>query len=106
MINWTTPTQPILLNTGLLEENQCEVYGTFAQNGHVLTLEPYHMTCDTDKDVSLVLFDMTQLETAGFKPGVMSVQVNIIDWMNYRAATLQKTTYFDPNSLREVLTHA
>jgi len=103
MIPWTTPTLPVWLNTGLLEDTQCEVFGTFSQNGNSLTVKPRVVQSDTENNKTYLEFTYSQIQTGGFKPGVVSFQVNFIDWMGYRDATRIKTLYLDANLLGKEL---
>ena len=105
MISWTTPTVPVTINTALLESNRCEVYGTFSQRGRRVTIEPTSMTVDSENNKTTLYFDLSQLQTAGFRVGETKVQVNFIDWMGYRAATKKESVYIGSNSLESELTN-
>lgn len=105
MIKITTPTIRVHVNSGQVEAAHCNVYGTFSQGDYTLTLEPLEVTSDVQHNTTTMRFDMTQLQTAGFKPGVVHFQVNLVDWMNYRAATNIVQIYVGTNLLKEVLTH-
>ena len=103
MIAWTTPTLPVRLNTGLLESTKCEVYGTFSQNGRALTIKPFYIHSDPETDRTYLKFNLSQLQSGGFKPGAVSFQVNFIDWMGYRAATKIEPLYIGSNLLGKEL---
>lgn len=103
MIRLTTPTIPVTINTSQIEANNCDVYATFAQGCRRVTVRPLVTTVDTEHDATHFEFDLTQLETAKFKPGEVKVQVNFIDWMGYRAATKEESIYIGTNLLDKEL---
>ena len=105
MKQWTTPTLPVTISTGLIESCDCDVYGTFEQRGKSLTIQPYSVESDTQHNKTRLLFDLTQLQTGGFCAGVVSLQVNFVDWMNYRAATNIAAVPLGSNILRKELAH-
>lgn len=95
MIAWTTPTKAIRVKGGAILGSNVKVLFTFAQNGHRLTLEPISMEAQETGVLCEVRF--TQIQSGGFKPGVASVQVNVIDSNGFRAASRFKEIYLDPN---------
>lgn len=105
MITWTTPTVPVTINTALLESHRCDVYCTFSQGDKRVTLEPTHMEVDSTNNKTKLYFDLTQLQTAGLGVGETKVQVNFIDWMDYRAATKMESVYIGTNTLESELTN-
>lgn len=105
MYRLTTPTFPVRINSGKIEACQCNVYGTFKQGGKALTLEALNVSSDVENNETTMHFNLTQLQSGGFRPGIVHIQVNLIDWMGYRAATNPVQRYFYGNLQEEVLEH-
>ena len=106
MIQWTTPTLIVWLNTGLLEGTQCEVYGTFSQGCESLTVRPQKVESDTENNRTRLEFTISQLQTGAFRPGALMLQINFVDWMGYRDATKIERLYLGTNLLGKELHNA
>lgn len=105
MIVWTTPTAPIIVSSGQLEKTKCNVYVTFFQGDNVMTLTPRYIESNESTDRTLLVVNLSQLETGGFSPGITGVQVNIVDWSGYRAATEIDYVCLGSNAIRKELAH-
>lgn len=104
MIGYTTPTMPIVVSSGQLETTHCDVYVSFRVGKKVITVRPYLIESDVEHDTSILYLDLSQLDTGFLSTGVAQVQVNLVDWMGYRAATQWKTWPIGTNILdREVV---
>ena len=103
MITWTTPTLQIRVKGGAILGDNVKVLFTFAQNGHRLTLEPRSMTAQETGVLCEVHF--SQIQSGGFKPGAASVQVNVVDSNNFRAASTFKEIYLGSNLLPQEVTY-
>ena len=102
MIEWTTPTQPILVRGADL--TACDVRVTLAQAGVRYDLAPDGMTYDADSGTLLVV-RLTQEQTGALAPGAARLQVNAIDSAGYRAATKIYRVSIGQNLLEEVMTN-
>ena len=109
MIAWTTPTIPIVIegvdNVTQDMINNLRIDITFAQNANRLTLEPTSVTAQDSKTIVCEV-NLSQLQTGGFKPGVMSVQANLIDTNNLRAASAFADVLIGSNLLPKVVNYA
>ena len=100
MQRYTTPTLPLVLTGGDVTRN-CKVYLSIAQGDKTLKLEVTKITpmlCGTLLEVPL-----SQIQTGGFCPGKVALQVNVIDASGYRAATDIKYYNLGSNILSEVI---
>lgn len=107
MITWTTPTLWLRVNSGLLDYTRCNVLMTISQGCRKLTIEPVEISSTLGESLedgyTNLRFDLSQLETGGFRPGAAKVQVNFIDWMGYRAATKEIYVFIGNNLVRKEL---
>lgn len=78
---------------------------TFFQGDNKVTVTPRYIESNEETDRTLIVVNLSQLQTGGFKPGAAGVQVNIVDWMNYRAATPIDYVYLGSNAIGKELTH-
>ena len=83
MIRWSTATQPVVVqNVDLTQMAQVTV--TFAQGCRRVDVDGPPMSYDEETGHTTLLPSLTQLQTAGFAPGRVEVQVNAIDADGYR----------------------
>ena len=96
MIRWSTPTQPVhVINADLT--HMAKVVVTFAQGCRRVSVEDPPMGYDDDEDVTTLYPTLTQLQTAGFRPGLVVVQVNAIDAAGYRVPSDAATFHMGSN---------
>lgn len=99
MRRYTTPTVTVTVEG--VDITGCDVYVTIAQGQHAATFENAPMELvDSDTAISV---DMSQCETAGFRPGLAKVQVNWIDEYGKRNALQEGAIAIDGNLLDRVL---
>ena len=105
MIAYTTPTIPIVVTSGQLLATKCDIYVSFRQGDTTVTVEPSHVSADVEGDKTLLLCDLGQLQTGGLSFGATDVQVNVVDWMGYRAATPWKKAFIGSNLIEREISH-
>ena len=103
MISWTNPTIPVHVRNANLVATGCHVLVTISQGCESVTVEDPPMTYDAETDTTTLLVGLTQSQSGAFRPGPANVQVNARDWMGWRPASDQATTYIGSNLLREVI---
>ena len=103
MIEWTTPTECIIvLGVDLTER---DVWVSIAQGGNELRLQPDSMSYDAEVG-TLLACTLTQQQTGSLHAGTARIQVNAIDSSGYRAATKQATISIGSNLLDEEVQYA
>lgn len=87
MRRYTTPTETVILRGANLTE--CDIYVTYRQGSKViLTVNDIESTFDgTD---TILTYELSQQDTAKFKAGAGTIQVNWITPENKRDATDEK----------------
>lgn len=104
MISWTTPIIPVHVRNADLVSTGCSVRVTIAQQGcRSVTVEDPPMSYDAEAGTTTLLVGLTQEQSGMLRPGPALVQVNALDWMGWRPASDQATTYIGSNLLREAL---
>lgn len=99
MIRYTTPTYS--LRVVGCDLTDMTVYVTFEQRGVSLTID--NPTIELVEGDTLVTCSMTQEQSAEFSSGVMEVQINWIDALGNRCATVAKQIPVVAQLLREVI---
>lgn len=103
MISWTTPTLPVHVRNADLVSTGCHVAVTIAQGCHSVTVEDPPMEYDSETGTTTLYVGLSQMQSGPFAAGRVRVQVNAKDWMGFRPASDQATTYIGSNLLREVI---
>lgn len=103
MISWTTPTLPVHVRNADLVSSGCHVAVTIAQGCHSVTVEDPPMEYDSETGTTTLYVGLSQMQSGPFAAGRVRVQVNAKDWMGFRPASDQATTYIGSNLLREVI---
>lgn len=105
MIRWSTPTQPITVRGCDLTQME-RVTVTFAQGCRRVDIDDPPMSYDAETGCTELLPTLSQLQTAGFCPGTVEVQVNAIDWMGYRVASDKERFHMGSNILDRRMNNA
>lgn len=103
MISWTTPTLPVHVRNADLVSTGCHVAVTIAQGCHSVTVEDPPMEYDSETGTTTLYVGLSQAQSGPFMADRVRVQVNAKDWMGFRLASDQATTYIGSNLLREVI---
>lgn len=102
MRRYTTPTHRLRVKG--VDLTGYDVLVTYRQRETIVTVKNPAMEYDgTDTVLSV---PMTQLQTGGFMNGSAQVQVNVIDYNGYRAATNIKEFALRNNLLDKVVQYA
>ena len=104
MIQYTTPTLHLVVAGVDLTPH--EVYVTIEQAGHELTVSDGSVTYDEGGDGSThIRVALTQEQTGAMRKGKAKVQVNWVDQVGKRNATIVKETEVLTNLLDRVVEH-
>ena len=98
MIRWTTPTYELVIAG--VDLTGFDVYVTFSQHDNTITVENPSFTVEDGN--STITCSLTQQQTAGFRAGMMDVQVNWADASHNRCATIVKQIPVDVQLLQEL----
>ena len=99
VIQYTTPTERAVVEGADL--TGCDVWVSFQQGRRELDVKASSVTYDgTDSTVEVPL---TQLQTAGFRPGTVKLQVNWVTSTNERDATILAEVEWGENLLERVV---
>lgn len=97
MIRYTTPTYELVIDG--VDLTGFDVFVTFSQHGDTVTLENPSFTVEDGN--TTIMCSLTQKQTAGFRAGMMDVQVNWADASHNRCATIVKQVPVDVQLLQE-----
>lgn len=98
MIRYTTPSYELTIEG--VDLTGFDVYVTFSQNGQTLTIEDPPIT--VEDETTTITCELTQEQSASFKQGRMEVQVNWVDAVGKRSATVIKQVPVLAQLLQEV----
>lgn len=98
MIRYTTPTY--LFSIAGVDLTGMEVFVTFSQNGRTLTVED--PIIEVDESGTVISCELTQEQSAAFHQGDVRVQINWVDPVGKRDATIVKTIPVLSQLLQEV----
>lgn len=98
MRQYTTPTQNFLVRG--IDLTGCEVHVTYSQLGYErdIIVQP-----EATEDGTMLNFTLSQEDTAAFKPGAVSIQINWKYPDGVRVATNKITDQVTPNLLNRVI---
>lgn len=100
MRQYTTPS--ILITVEGIDLTSFDIWVTFTQGAHVLTVQNPPMELDSDGNTVLTV-KLSQCDTAGFKVGMLKIQVNWLDEFGERNASRRGIMSVDSNLLDRVL---